>query len=161
MPSAWNNKRKAICGPSACNKKNSLGSRQRALSTIVLFSFVPCFLHSTRYVNDSPFLFVVPGTRYHTYAIQQRKHLVPGIKIWMLIILIHTWYQLRGNMYDTPYVRHNGYVRNQIFQLIYWCYRWTWHEVVPQPESWLWYQREIPVLAWTSPVQLEDISRAS
>ena len=70
--------RKAACGPSACNKKTAW---RDALSTIVLLSFGRCSLRGTRYENDALFLFfVVPGRYqvYHSYAIQQQKHLVSG-----------------------------------------------------------------------------------
>ena len=83
-----------------------------------------------------------------------------GIKIWMLIILIHAWYVIPAPRYQVWYaIRTPQWVRTQ--------------SNIPADEfmlqvslarsgatDWkLWYQREI--LAWTSPVQLEGISRAS
>ena len=83
MPSACNNKRKAVCGPSACNKKKQPGVTSKGLEydRLRILLCLASYMVPGMKTIPSFFLFVVPGTRYHTHAIQQQKHLVPGIKI--------------------------------------------------------------------------------
>ena len=126
-------------------------SKKNTTKHIYIYMYIMRNWYQVSYIRPQ-----VPSVIRHTTT----KASGTRYKIWILIIFIHTRYQFPGTRHDMPYVGRNGYVRNHIFQLIYSCYRWhgtSWY--IPQPKS--WHQREIPAPAWTSPVQLEDISRAS
>ena len=162
MPSACNNKRKSVCGLSACNKKTA---RRDVEGPWVRSS---CFLlcrasYSVPGMKTIPSFFVVrcpryqvshirhittkaSGTRYKnmnnddnidTYVIP-----VPRYQVW-LAIRTPQWVRTKSSipaniLYLQVNLARGGTTARK-----------------------LWYQREIPFLAWTSPVQLQDTSRAS
>ena len=159
MPSMYNNKGKAVCGPSSvCNKKNILAWRRTALSTIVLFFCVPRFLHGTmcEKIPSSFFSSQVPGIIRHTTTkasgTRHQNMNVDHIDTYVIPApRYQVWYAIR-----TPqWVRTQSNIPADIFMLQVNLARGG-------TTAWkLWYQHETPRLAWTSPVQLEDISRAS
>ena len=78
-PRAIKGRKQSAVHPRATKKQPGVTSKGLKYDRLVFFLCLASYMVPG--MKTIPSFFFVPGTRYHTYAIQQQNNLVPGIKI--------------------------------------------------------------------------------